>query len=69
MHMLCRFWRKPKYKVELRCGDAGAWYWRIVSTINGQVIATSETYSGRLHALETALSVAKEGGWRMEACA
>ena len=57
------------YRVELRVGDAGAWYWRVMSTFNGQVIATSEVYSSKLAALETAQLVAKEAKWALEVVA
>jgi uncharacterized protein YegP (UPF0339 family) len=56
---------RPKYGVEMRQGNAGDWYWRVMSTRNGQVITVSEMYSSYAAAFETARSVAKEAGWEL----
>ena len=51
------------YCVEIRTGAAGVWYWRVVSKVNGQVLATSETYSTFAACSETATSVARDAGF------
>lgn len=38
-------------------------WWRIVSTMNGQVIATSETYVRRIDRDQTASRVAESAHW------
>lgn len=37
-------------KIQVRRGDSGTWYWRIVAR-NGQVVLTSETYATRSNAV------------------
>ncbi len=54
---------KPKYRVEAILGDSGMWYWRITSSINGQIMAHSESYSSHDACLDSALAVARNAGW------
>lgn len=54
---------KAKYRVETFLGPSGAWSWRIVSSVNGQVLAHSETYSSHDACLDSAIAVSKNAGW------
>lgn len=58
---------KAMYRVETHCGDSGAWYWRIVSSVNGQVLAHSESYSSADACLDSAIAVSKNAGWPLVA--
>jgi uncharacterized protein YegP (UPF0339 family) len=78
--MLCKFFkRKPRpeptfsrwipalYRVELRRGDSGRWYWRVMYVSNGQVALTSETYeSGFGEAEHYARQFANDNGLALE---
>jgi hypothetical protein len=61
---LC-FWRKPKYRIETFTGAAGSPCWRIVSAVNGQILAHSESYSDAAKRDQTATAVARDAGWEI----
>jgi len=41
---------KHQYAVQLWKGVDSQWYWHIVSTVNGQIILTSEGYKSKRNA-------------------
>ena len=45
-----------KLKIEILQGDSGDWYWRIKGS-NGRILATSETYSSKRKASNTAIKL------------
>jgi uncharacterized protein YegP (UPF0339 family) len=45
-----------KLKIEILQGDSGDWYWRIKGS-NGKILASSETYSSRRKASNTAMKL------------
>lgn len=57
--------RSKKYLIEIRRGDSGVPYWRIVSRLNGQVLSTSETYSSADACSDSALRVGEEAGFEV----
>lgn len=61
--LLCR--KSRLYRIEIRTGDAGAPYWRIVSCVNGEPIAHSETYTRPDACSDTALRVGEDAGFEV----
>ena len=45
--------QNPMYSVQLWRGIDRQWYWHIVSTVNGQIILTSEGYKSKSKAKKT----------------
>ncbi len=41
------------YRIQVRQGDSGSWYWRVVAA-NSHVILTSETYASKGNAVKAA---------------
>lgn len=69
MKLLRWFSRPRKHKIQVVKGDADMWFSRIVSTTNGQTTHTSQVYRSHSSldmALQTAESVAKDAGWKVE---
>jgi len=44
---------KPMYALQLWRGIDKQWYWHIISTVNGQIILTSEGYKSKRKAKQT----------------
>lgn len=63
MKWLCRIFRgRPQYRVEVFPSAAEWWHWRIRHQ-NGNILATSEAYSSRGAAWDTAENLAASVGW------
>ncbi len=55
------------YRIQVRQGDSGSWYWRIVAA-NSHVVLTSETYASKGNAVKAARKFRLEAhGWWFEA--
>jgi len=61
--MILKWFTKPKYRVELFQRIDGFWSWRLRSAVNGQKLATAESYSSHAAARETAEAVGRDAGW------
>ena len=43
-----------RYRIQVRQGDSGSWYWRVVAAANGHIVLTSETYASKGNAVKAA---------------
>ena len=41
------------YRIQVRQGDSGSWYWRVVAA-NSRILLTSETYASKGNAAKAA---------------
>jgi len=58
--------RKHQFCLQPFQDKRGAWRWRMISAVNGKILASSEAYSDYDACADTFLAIANSGHWPVD---